>query len=83
MKERKTKKETTKLWKKSWWHNPKMIRAVIIVVLSIIFSLSPSSGVPGNIYYRIKETFAFTAEEDTSVTPDALIAFFGAKPGGL
>ncbi len=66
-KKEKQKKKTTKLWKKSWWHNPKMIRAVIIVVLSIIFFFVSFFWVPGNIYYRIKETFAFTAEEDTSV----------------
>jgi len=66
-KREKLKKKTAKFWKKGWWRNPKIIRAVIIVVLSIFFFFVSFFWVPGDIYYRIKETFIFTAKEDASV----------------
>lgn len=76
-KKEKLKKKTAKLRKKSWWRNRKVIRAVIIVILSIFFFFVSFFWVPGDIYYRIKETFTFTAKEDASINLTLLLPTSG------
>ena len=76
-KKEKQKKKTAKLWKKSWWRNRKVVRAGIIVILSIFFFFISFFWVPGDIYYRIKETFTFTAKEDASINLTLLLPSSG------
>ena len=76
-KKEKQKKKTTKLWKKGWWRQIIKIRTGIIVLLSIIFFFISFFWVPGDIYYRIKEIYTFSASEDASLNLSVLLPSSG------
>jgi hypothetical protein len=76
-KKEKPKKSKVKFWKKGWWRSPKVIRAAVIVILAIIFFFVSFFWVPGDIYYRVKETFTFTAQEAASVNLTVLLPSSG------
>ena len=76
-KKEKQKKKTTKLWKKGWWRQIIKIRTGIIVLLSILFFFISFFWVPGDIYYRIKEVYTFSASEDASLNLAVLLPSSG------
>ena len=70
---------TMKLAKKGWWRRQKMRRVVIVVILSIFYFFVSFFWVPGDIYYRIKETYTFTSNEAASLNLAILLPTSGSN----
>lgn len=70
------KKKKVKFWK-GLWCNPKLVPGIAILILSIIALFLSFFWVPGDVYYRVRETYTFTVSDNTSVNLAVLLPSSG------
>lgn len=70
-------KKRKPLFKKGWWHDPKLINGLVVIILSVIFFFVSFFWVPGEIHYRIRETYTFTSSEVGSLNLSVLLPSSG------
>lgn len=78
-KKEKQNKRKKRRWLKALWRSPKIVRGVIIAILSILSFFISFFWVPGEIHYRIRETYSFTPDEAGVLNLAALLPTSGAN----